>query len=118
MKEPGASAICRSALQAKHFREQQRLGLASQEEFVLDTSGLYKSKANKAGVAQWGEDDNAASDDDFDGPAQAGLPPCMLYRVSPAELLVFNGLAIMGMRREVTNPGLWLNCSATRACVF
>ena len=53
-------------MQAKQFREQQRLGLLSQEEFALDTSALSKRKADMAGVAAWPEDNEGPSDDDFD----------------------------------------------------
>lgn len=59
-------------MQAKQFREQQKLGLASQEEFTLDTSMLSKRKAAMSGVAGWQEE--PGSDDDFDGDvlSQAG----------------------------------------------
>jgi len=54
------------AMQAKQFRDQQRLGLSSQDEFQLDTSTLAKRKADMAGVAAWPEEQEGASDDDFD----------------------------------------------------
>ncbi len=63
-------------VQAKQFREQQRLGLLSQEEFALDTSALSKRKADMAGVAAWPEDNEGPSDDDFDvdAPSQVAFP--------------------------------------------
>ena len=59
--------------QAKRFREQQRLGLSSQEEFLLDAAALTKRKAEASGVAAWAEGD--ASDDEFeiDAPGQANI---------------------------------------------
>ncbi len=66
---------CLPAVQARAFTEQQRLGLASQAEFRLDTSALAKRKAEAAGITAWPDEDNearaAASDEDFDVAAGA-----------------------------------------------
>lgn len=66
-------------MQAGAFVEQQRLGLASQSEFKLDTSALRKRDAEAAGIAAWPEEDNdgrAFSDDDFD--VAAGTQACLM----------------------------------------
>ena len=81
---PQQRHLCRAdsafdAAQAKQYRESQRLGLLSQEEFVLDTSALSKRKADMVGVAAWPEDNEGPSDDDFDAdtPSQvASLAGC------------------------------------------
>ena len=77
-----------AATQAKRFREQQRLGLASQEEFLLDAAALTKRKAETSGVAAWAEGD--ASDDEFeiDAPNQAEISylSCTLLDMHPGRL--------------------------------
>lgn len=77
-----------AATQAKRFREQQRLGLASQEEFLLDAAALTKRKAETSGVAAWAEGD--ASDDEFeiDAPNQAKISylSCTLLDMHPGRL--------------------------------
>ena len=74
-----------SAAQAKQFREQQRLGLLSQEDFVLDTSALSKRKADLAGAAAWPEEHEGPSDDDFDADAPSQVAAhagCSIQRLS------------------------------------
>ena len=67
--------------QAAAFVEQQRLGLASQAEFRLDTSALSKRKATTAAITAWPDDDH--SDDDFDVGAATQVPRLPLVLSNP-----------------------------------
>ena len=81
----GMADIGIKCVQAKQYRESQRLGLLSQEDFVLDTSALSKRKADMAGVAAWPEDNEGPSDVDFDAdaPSQVTSPAgCSMYCAS------------------------------------